>query len=118
MCGRFAQDIIEEEVLDLFDQPSTANFPEHRAKYNGAPTQKFIICRHDDNGHASLASISWGLVPFWSKDRSIGSRLINARSETVATDTSNRDLTNNEDDGTVQKEQRESFGSITTGGLY
>src|SRR5690606_11473466 len=26
----------------------------------------------------------WGLVPFWAKDPSIGNRLINARSESVA----------------------------------
>ena len=29
--------------------------------------------------------VRWGLVPFWAKDISIGSRLINARAETVAT---------------------------------
>ncbi len=84
MCGRFAQNVIEEEVLALFDLPSTTSFPENRANYNGAPTQKFIICRHNGRGEASLASISWGLVPFWSKDCSMGSRLINARSETIA----------------------------------
>jgi putative SOS response-associated peptidase YedK len=31
-----------------------------------------------------LRVVRWGLVPFWAKDVSIGSRLINARSETVA----------------------------------
>jgi len=31
-----------------------------------------------------LASFSWGLVPFWAKDPSIGARLINARAETIA----------------------------------
>ena len=31
-----------------------------------------------------LRVVRWGLVPFWAKDPSIGSRLINARSETVA----------------------------------
>ena len=84
MCGRFAQNVIEEEVLDLFDLPPATNFPANRANYNGAPTQKFIICRNDDHGQASLARVAWGLVPFWSKDRTIGARLINARSETVA----------------------------------
>ena len=28
--------------------------------------------------------LRWGLVPFWAKDPSIGNRMINARSETVA----------------------------------
>ena len=31
-----------------------------------------------------LRVVRWGLVPFWAKDPSIGSRLINARAETVA----------------------------------
>jgi len=31
-----------------------------------------------------LRVVRWGLVPFWAKDRSIGSRMINARAETVS----------------------------------
>jgi putative SOS response-associated peptidase YedK len=31
-----------------------------------------------------LRVVRWGLVPFWAKDLSIGSRLINARAETVS----------------------------------
>jgi len=30
-----------------------------------------------------LRVVRWGLVPFWAKDPSIGSRMINARVETV-----------------------------------
>ena len=33
----------------------------------------------------------WGLIPFWAKNRSIGSRMINARAETVADKRSFRD---------------------------
>ena len=33
----------------------------------------------------------WGLIPFWAKNRSIGSRMINARAETVAEKPSFRD---------------------------
>ncbi len=40
------------------------------------------------NGRASaerqLRVVRWGLVPFWAKDVKIGSRMINARAETVA----------------------------------
>jgi putative SOS response-associated peptidase YedK len=36
-------------------------------------------------GVRELRVVRWGLVPFWAKDISIGSRLINARAETVAT---------------------------------
>ena len=33
----------------------------------------------------------WGLIPFWAKNRSIGSRMINARAEMVAEKPSFRD---------------------------
>jgi putative SOS response-associated peptidase YedK len=37
------------------------------------------------NGHErELRVVRWGLVPFWAKDPKIGSRMINARAETVA----------------------------------
>ena len=44
----------------------------------------------DDRGHGDavrpvrwLRLLSWGLVPSWAKDRSIGNRMINARAETL-----------------------------------
>ncbi|MGI8450600.1 MAG: SOS response-associated peptidase [Streptosporangiaceae bacterium] len=39
----------------------------------------------EQGGVRELRVVRWGLVPFWAKDISIGSRLINARAETVAT---------------------------------
>jgi putative SOS response-associated peptidase YedK len=39
----------------------------------------------EHGGVRELRVVRWGLVPFWAKDTSIGSRLINARAETVAT---------------------------------
>jgi putative SOS response-associated peptidase YedK len=35
--------------------------------------------------------VRWGLVPFWAKDPSIGSRWINGRSETVLDEPSFRE---------------------------
>ena len=40
-----------------------------------------IICRENEN---RMASLLWGLIPHWSKDPSIGAKLINACAETVA----------------------------------
>ena len=37
------------------------------------------------NGHAGLVQLHWGLVPFFAKDASGAARMINARSETLAT---------------------------------
>ena len=36
-------------------------------------------------GGRELASMRWGLIPSWADDPAIGSRMINARSETAAT---------------------------------
>lgn len=54
------------------------------ADYNVAPTKKvYVVIDHHDQ-RRSLDVARWGLVPAWAKDPSIGSRLINARAETVA----------------------------------
>ena len=48
-----------------------------------APAQEVLaIIRHA--GENRLDKFHWGLVPFWAKDVSIGTRLINARVETIA----------------------------------
>ena len=38
----------------------------------------------DGGDGRTLAELRWGLIPGWAKDRAIGNRLINARSETAA----------------------------------
>jgi putative SOS response-associated peptidase YedK len=57
--------------------------PEIVPRYNVAPTQQVGIVRRAD-GQREFVFMRWGLVPMWAKDPSIGSRLINARSETAA----------------------------------
>lgn len=37
-----------------------------------------------DDGERRARLFRWGLIPFWAKDASIGNKLINARSETIA----------------------------------
>jgi putative SOS response-associated peptidase YedK len=56
--------------------------------WNVAPTDpvRAVVIRTPKDGSAprrELRTARWGLVPSWAKDRSIGSRLINARSETL-----------------------------------
>ena len=58
--------------------------PEIGPRYNIAPTQLVPIIRINGAGERELAQVRWGLVPFWAKDASIGSKLINARAETVS----------------------------------
>jgi putative SOS response-associated peptidase YedK len=82
MCGRYTLSSPSDLVADLFELPSP---PQLAARFNIAPTQEAPIVRVDDeDGQRRLEPLRWGLVPFWSKDVSIGQRLINARAETVA----------------------------------
>ena len=108
MCGRFASARKRAELLEEFrierDRVGEPLAPD----YNVAPTKPVyaVLTRGErgsgqhgsgtggrDGGKAppdgevarELRVMRWGLVPSWAKDPSIGSRLINARAETVAT---------------------------------
>ena len=50
--------------------------------YNVAPTHEVLSVQADGNKR-TLKNVRWGLIPSWAKDASIGSRMINARAETV-----------------------------------
>jgi len=81
MCGRFAFYSPSEATAALFGvSASTEVVP----RYNIAPTQFIAAIRRDEENAPELTMLRWGLVPFWAKDPSIGNRMINARSETVA----------------------------------
>ncbi len=51
-------------------------------RYNIAPTQPVLVLPNDGTNKADF--FVWGLIPSWAKDPAIGSRLINARAETLA----------------------------------
>ena len=55
-----------------------------KPRYNIAPTQLAPVVRTTAEGKRELVELRWGLIPSWATDPSIGSRLINARSETAA----------------------------------
>lgn len=81
MCGRFTLFAAPEEVAAVFDLPET---PILVSRYNIAPTQPVGLVRLNPHTHErEWALTHWGLIPSWSKDPSIGARMINARSETV-----------------------------------
>ena len=86
MCGRYSLTSPVEGVRQVFgflEQPNLA------ARHNIAPTQEVLaVRRHQDEPGAAparhLVMLRWGLIPAWAKDIAIGSRMINARAETVA----------------------------------
>lgn len=79
MCGRFTLTIDINRVAQRFGvAPSIQVAP----RYNVAPTQDVVTIM--SNGTAHLDLLRWGLIPSWAKDESVGSRMINARAETLA----------------------------------
>ena len=79
MCGRFTLFHTPEEVAERFGVDSVM---EAEAQYNIAPTQNVTVVTQ--NGTRHLGNYHWGLIPSWAKDPAIGSRMINARAETLA----------------------------------
>jgi putative SOS response-associated peptidase YedK len=82
MCGRFTLATPPEIVAEFFE---LAVAPELTSRYNIAPTQPApAILVDETNGGRAFRSLHWGLIPTWAKEASIGSRMINARAETLA----------------------------------
>lgn len=82
MCGRFVSTSPPDELAAYFGATPA---PEAAldANYNVAPTQDvYAVVEHQGERH--LDAFHWGLVPSWAKDVKIGSRMINARAETLA----------------------------------
>lgn len=83
MCGRFTLRTPANLIIDQFEAQLGPELQKAmRPRYNVAPTQLFPIMRGPER---QVDTARWGLVPFWSKDPKGGARMINARSETVAT---------------------------------
>jgi putative SOS response-associated peptidase YedK len=81
MCGRFTLTVDANTIQTYF--PWLEHVPQQLApRYNIAPTQPIAAVPND--GRNAVDHFVWGLIPFWAKDPSIGSRMINARSETLA----------------------------------
>lgn len=89
MCGRYAQFRDADDLVNVFRiQLVTPDAAELLPSWNVAPTQAVRIVRDATDVSPTpirtLELARWGLVPHWAKDPAIGSRMINARSETVA----------------------------------
>jgi putative SOS response-associated peptidase YedK len=96
MCGRYAssrrpEDLAEEFEIDQAKVTETVTEPL-APDFNVAPTKEVyaVLTRppkeeasQESLGERQLRVLRWGLVPFWAKDPAIGSKMINARMETV-----------------------------------
>ena len=91
MCGRFVGAFSAEVLMDEMSEAlSGANLTLSLMEdntlfapnFNTAPTHTVPILRHEESV-VVVDPMQWGLVPSWSKDPSVGSKMINARSETI-----------------------------------
>jgi len=102
MCGRYAAAKNAAALVEEFEVERSTVAEDLAPDYNVAPTKAVyaVLSRKNDGADDSvdgaggddadaaverqLRVVRWGLVPSWAKDTSIGSRMINARSETLA----------------------------------
>lgn len=83
MCGRFVSSSTPDEIAAYFDAAPPAEGTEIEPSWNVAPTDDIYVVV-EESDERKVAPHHWGLVPFWAKDPSIGSRMINARSDGLA----------------------------------
>jgi putative SOS response-associated peptidase YedK len=90
MCGRYRLSRRKQLVEEYFD--TVPGEEEWAPRYNIAPTQPVPIIRQNPKEpRREMSLVRWGLVPSRAKDSSGAARMINARSETVATKQAFRD---------------------------
>ncbi len=80
MCGRFTIFADPGRLAERFQAELPAEGLQPR--YNAAPTQRLPVILNEVPPAIQL--LQWGLIPSWAKDPAIGSRMINARAETLA----------------------------------
>jgi putative SOS response-associated peptidase YedK len=91
MCGRFALITPPVRLARYFQATLDDGIDlETRPSWNVAPTTQVLGLTARREGNAAelartLTPFRWGLIPSWAKDAAAGSRLFNARGETVAT---------------------------------
>ena len=91
MCGRYASSRRPEDLAEEFDVLDIRVPAPLEPDYNVAPTKEvYAVVERPPSKDSpeppqrQLRALTWGLVPSWAKDPSIGNRMINARMETVA----------------------------------
>jgi len=91
MCGRFVGAFSAEVLMDEMSEAlaganMTLSLVDDKTlfapNFNTAPTHTVPILRHEESV-VVVDPMQWGLVPSWSKDPNVGSKMINARSETI-----------------------------------
>jgi putative SOS response-associated peptidase YedK len=81
MCGRYSLSATPETIAEIF---GVQHVTDIEPRFNIAPTQLVpIVRRETGSSDRRIELLKWGLIPSWADDPAIGSRMINARAETV-----------------------------------
>ncbi|MEO5700491.1 MAG: SOS response-associated peptidase, partial [Casimicrobiaceae bacterium] len=82
MCGRYELHTHPAAIALAFD---LGHVPDALLpRYNIAPLTEVPVVRVNPHGKREIVHLRWGLVPRWAKDPSLGSKMINARGESLA----------------------------------
>ena len=81
MCGRFTLTSDKKDLMNYLELERWDSDFTWQPSYNIAPTQKTPVLT--GKKERKIRGMYWGLVPHWSKDMKVGSRMINARVETL-----------------------------------
>ncbi len=96
VCGRFISTSPIAVLASIFEVNEVRTDPIP-PRYNVAPTQPVLavatrpVRGEDGQFVRALGTFRWGLVPSWARDASVGSRMINARAESIITRPAYRD---------------------------
>ena len=93
MCGRTTSYTPPQRLAEIFDAelPADLEAPRDGPHWNIGPTNTLFglaVPRRsepDDDARLVLDGYRWGLIPSWSKDKTQGNRLFNARAESLST---------------------------------
>lgn len=89
MCGRYAASNNPDDLQVEFEAILPDDAPPVAPDYNVAPTDPVYAVRTrkaqdgQEQPYRELSVVKWGLVPSWAKDAKIGSKMINARIESL-----------------------------------
>ncbi len=82
VCGRYVSSSTPAAIAEFFG--AVAEGEPLSPNYNVAPTNDVYAVVAASDGARRVQTYRWGLVPSWAKDVRIGSKMINARAETLA----------------------------------
>jgi putative SOS response-associated peptidase YedK len=88
MCGRFSQQRPASELAEIFAAEPLADDPGPR--FNVAPTDDALVVVQREDRRA-ITAYRWGLIPHWADAAKVGSRMFNARAETLTASPAFRD---------------------------